>query len=111
MKLFMCCSGEKSRSKDNSKDLGTGDPFNAGKQRRKAQHGHNARANLLLSCFGLVVYVADLLQTFYGETGLMEFRIPVQNSHLRYVSWWVYLLSILCAWWTGRTRWRSMDCL
>ena len=77
MKLFMCCSGEKSRSKDNSKDLGTGDPFNAGKQRRKAQHGHNARANLLLSCFGLVVYVPDLLQTFYGETGLMEYRYKI----------------------------------
>ena len=34
MKLFMCCSGE-SRSKDNSKDLGRGDPFNAGNERRK----------------------------------------------------------------------------
>jgi len=45
-----------------------------------------ARANLLLTCYGLVVYVADLLrtcygevtnllQTCYGETGVMDFDL------------------------------------
>ena len=32
--IYVLFGGE-SRSKDNSKDLGRGDPFNAGKQRRK----------------------------------------------------------------------------
>ena len=34
-----------------------------------------ARPNLLQTCYGLVVYVADLLRTCYGETGVMDFDL------------------------------------
>jgi len=38
------------------------------------------RANLLQTCYGLVVYVGDLLRTSYGETGVMDLGLKYRHQ-------------------------------